>query len=70
MKTKKHNQREHNFIGQSSIRAKVKPGEKKKEKHFAVVQDSKQFIICLVKLSLEFYWQTTEQRGTDMQMKC
>lgn len=26
--------------------------------------------MCLVKLSLELYWQTTEYWGTDMQMKC
>lgn len=38
----------------------MKPGEKE-QKHVAVVKDSKQFIMCLVKLSLEFNWQTTEQ---------
>lgn len=42
----------------------------KKKKQFAVVKDWKQFIMCLVNLSLELYWQTTEHWETDMQMKC
>lgn len=53
----KDNSKEHrNFTGQCFIKAKVTPG---KNKQFAV-KDSKQSIMCLVKMSLGFYWQMTE----------